>query len=835
MPRLFMAIRMEDRFPVMEILQETPLIPANCQWALFLRNHDELTLEMVTDDERDYMYRVYAHDRQMRINLGIRRRLAPLLGNDRRKIELMNALLFSMPGTPVLYYGDEIGMGDNIYLGDRNGVRTPMQWSADRNAGFSRANPQKLYLPVIIDPEYHYETVNVEAQQNNPFSLLWWMKRVIQQRKQYHAFGRGSIEFLAPANRRVLAFIRAHEDETILVVANLSRFPQHAALDLGRFKGMTPVELFGRADFPVIGDQLYSITIGAHGFFWFALENRVALQESVGVSGGLSEKPVVELASLDNFTELGPPAMLELVPRILPTRRWFLGKQRTMLNADLLDVIPIPDTSAWMGLLKVEYAQGDPDVYVVPAAVQTGEAAAAMLAKTPELVLVRIRTAAGEEGVVYSAVFDAAFADAMLGAIARRRRFHGGAGELVGSHTRRFRRVYGGTHPALASTVQNTEQRNSSVGFGDRFMLKLFRRVEPGINPEVEMLAFLTERGFTHAPVLTGAIEYRPESGEPMSIAMLTSFVRNQSDAWHYTLDVLSRFFELALASAGAEAPPLETVHPLTLAEVETPPAVTEALGEYTESARLLGRRVGELHVALISDATVPGFAPEPYTDHYRQGLYHGLLGHTGRSLGSLRLRVATLPPDAQAAAQAVLGREEEIRARLRLVRDQRINTLRLRVHGDLNLGQVLYTGKDFSIIDFEGDPTRSYGERRLKRAALLDVASMLRSLHYAAFAVLFGRVPGIPARADGGASLEPWARFWSAWAGAIFLRSYLEAARPGGFLPTNSDEIRVLLDAFLLEKALAEVVVELNDRPDWVLIPLRGISSLLDSYREKQ
>ncbi len=270
MPRMFMALRMEDRFPIIDILAQTPPIPETCQWALFLRNHDELTLEMVTDEERDYMYRAYAHDPQMRVNLGIRRRLASLLGKDWNRIELMNALLFSLPGTPVLYYGDEIAMGDNIYLGDRNSVRTPMQWSADRNAGFSKASPHRLYLPIVIDPESHYEAFNVEAQQNNPHSMLWWMKRLIAMRKRYKAFGRGTLEFLYPENHRVLAFIRRYQDEIILVIANLSRFVQYAGLDLSAFRGTSPVELFGRAQLPPIGDAPYFLTLGPHAFYWFS-------------------------------------------------------------------------------------------------------------------------------------------------------------------------------------------------------------------------------------------------------------------------------------------------------------------------------------------------------------------------------------------------------------------------------------------------------------------------------------------------------------------------------------------------------------------------------------
>ena len=266
MPRLFMAVRMEDRTPIVDILEQTPPIPETSQWALFLRNHDELTLEMVTDEERDYMYRMYAHVHQARLNLGIRRRLAPLLGNDRKRLELLNGLLLSLPGTPVLYYGDEIGMGDNIYLGDRNGVRTPMQWSADRNAGFSRANPQQLYLPITLDPEYHYEAVNVEAQLRNPHSLLWWMRRVLALRKGWRALGEGRVEFLAPQNRKILAYVLRHEQETLLVVANLSRFPQPVELDLSAFKGRTPVELFGRTPFPSIGVLPFLLTRRAARF-----------------------------------------------------------------------------------------------------------------------------------------------------------------------------------------------------------------------------------------------------------------------------------------------------------------------------------------------------------------------------------------------------------------------------------------------------------------------------------------------------------------------------------------------------------------------------------------
>src|SRR5205807_2702421 len=272
MPRIFMAVRMEDRVPIVDILEQTPPIPETSQWALFLRNHDELTLEMVTDEERDYMYRVYANDAKARINLGIRRRLAPLLGNDRKRIELLYLLLFSLPGTPVVYYGDELGMGDNVFLGDRNGVRTPMQWSSDKNAGFSRASPHALYFPIILDPEYHYEAINVEAQQRNSNSLFWWMKRALTLRKRYQAFGRGSFHFLHPENRKILAFVRRYDHEVILVVANLSRFPQPVYLDLSEYANTVPIELFGQTEFPVVSDKPYFLTLTPHAAVWFTLK-----------------------------------------------------------------------------------------------------------------------------------------------------------------------------------------------------------------------------------------------------------------------------------------------------------------------------------------------------------------------------------------------------------------------------------------------------------------------------------------------------------------------------------------------------------------------------------
>ena len=809
MPRLFMATRMEDRYPITEILQQTPAIPENCQWATFLRNHDELTLEMVTDEERDYMYRVYAHERQMRINLGIRRRLAPLLGNDRRKIELLNALLFSLPGTPVLYYGDEIGMGDNIYLGDRNGVRTPMQWSADRNGGFSKANPQKLYLPVTIDPEYHYETVNVEAQQQNPSSLLWWMKRLIEQRKTYKAFGRGTLEFLHPANRKVLAFLRCFENEQILVVANLSRFPQHAELNLSKFKDRAPVEMFGKAEFPPIGEGPYGITLGSHGFYWFALETRRAIQESVTEPN--EREPVLPVDSLSRLYEgRNLAAFTRLLTPYLQGRRWFLGKGRTIRDVDIIDVIPIPNTTSTVLLAQVEYGDGDPEVYVLTAATATGPMLEEVRSTLADTVFVRLQTPEGSEAVLYSALWSKVFADELLNAMGRRRRFRGLRGELAGSHTRAFRAVWGPSHPRLESQVQRAEQSNNSILYGDRFILKLFRRVEPGINPDIEIGEFLTNKAFAHAPQLTGVLEYRSARAEPMQLGMLQSFVKNQGSAWQYTLDALGHFYEQALTRSPEDGRDAEKMR--------------ELAGAYATAPELLGKRTAELHLALADAGGNPDFAPELFTAHYRLGLYHRMLGAAGRTFEALRMQLTSLPADVQAEANKVLAKESEILAKFRPIRDRSIGGLRTRTHGDLHLNQVLHTGKDFVFIDFEGDLSRPLSERRIKRSALRDVASMQCSFQYAACAVSFGRVPGVRLRPEGASELEAWSDAWYGWVSAEFLRGYRSAAAGGAFLPGTDEEFGLLLDGFLLEEAIDQLAHDLADRPDWARIPLRGI-----------
>ena len=831
MPRLFMSLRMEDRYPITDILKLTPEIPANSQWALFLRNHDELTLEMVTDEERDYMYRSYANEREMRVNLGIRRRLAPLLENDRRKIELMNGLLFSLPGTPVIYYGDEIGMGDNIYLGDRNGVRTPMQWSSDRNAGFSRANPQRLYLPVNIDPEYHYESINVETQRNNPHSLLWWMKRLIAQRKQFQAFGRGTLRFLYPPNRRVVAFIRNFEDETILVVANLSRFVQHTQLDLKEFEGMSPIELFGRSKFPTITKEPYSLSLSPYAFYWFQLR-RVA-QSIETLSGGRDamRMPELEVASFNEAFSPGTKAWIaKSLPDFLPARRWFLGKGRDLSSTEIEHVVHLTGSSSYILLIRVEYSDGDPDNYIIPLSVLSGERAQSVLVEHPNQVLARLRVG-DEVGALYAGVYDEGFSDAVLKAIVRRLRFRNGDSEIVGSHTKAFRKAWGEVRSDLKPEVRPPDHNNTIIVYGEDFLLKLFRRVEPGINPEREAAEFLTlQTAWPNTPANVGAIELR-SGDQPITLGIVNRYRRNVVSSWSYTLSQLGIYFDRVF-TIPAEDPRLNDVFaikPLQTSAANLPPLMQEMLGNYVDFARLLGQRTAEMQLALGSRPDIPEFAPEAFTDFYRVSLVHGLIGLSNRVLELARNRSQSLPATVQQDVSAVLELDKPVRARFQQLLQRRVAALRIRLHGDYHLGQALYTGEDFFVIDFEGDPRRPMSERRLKRSPLRDVAAMIRSFHYASLSALFGHVPSVLPSLETKGLIERWAHAWYCSVTSVFLQGYLGTSAMQQFTPGGIDDFYLLLRTYMLEKALIELEHEIEVRPEWARIPARGILQALD------
>jgi len=850
MPRMFMAVRAEDRFPIVDILAQTPAIPQNAQWALFLRNHDELTLEMVTDEERDYMYRVYANDPQMRINVGIRRRLAPLLGNSRRRIELLNGLLFSLPGTPVVYYGDEIGMGDNVYLGDRNGVRTPMQWSGDRNAGFSTANSQALYLPVVTDPEFHFQAINVETQQANPESLLWWMKRLIALRRRYPAFGRGSLEFLAPDNRKVLAFLRRFGDEQILVIANLSRFSQPVELDLSAFAELAPIEMFGRVEFPVIGPQPYMVTVAPHGFYWFSLERPDATTSAVAPG----ELPRLRSSGTwESWLRAEAASQLgRLLPAYLRQRRWFRGKARVLTSTAVSDLVAVR-TGAGLAVIAfviAEYADGDPETYVLPLQFATGEDAQRIQAESAHAVIARfVLGETGAEGIVYDAVASAAFDSTLLDAIATRRRFHGQSGEIDGSPAGAFRELAGGDAAALTPSLARGEQSNSSIVFGGRLMLKLFRTLENGVNPDLEMARFLTEHAYPNVPRLAGWLSHRPEraqpaargdaarrraaqgevEGEPSTLGILQEFVANEGDLWKTTLDALGVFLERAAAEPVAPDAINTSVRGLlALSARGAPASVHRLLNPYLDTAWLLGKRTAELHLVLASAPADPAFSPEPFLSQDQRSLYQSMHNQLRQTFLTLTRAARSLPEPLRAQARAVLEAQDVIEARYRALLTGRLTAQRIRVHGDYHLGQVLWTGRDVAIIDFEGEPTRPLGERRRKRSALVDVAGMLRSFHYAAYGALVDpSLRGLVRRQDV-SSLEPWIATWFGWVAATFLRGYREGVGDASFMPREVDELERLLDAFVLEKAVFEISYELGSRPDWIAIPLRGVTELV-------
>ncbi|HTQ40361.1 MAG TPA: maltose alpha-D-glucosyltransferase [Pirellulales bacterium] len=847
MPRLFMAKHMEDRFPIVDILQQTPPIPANCQWVLFLRNHDELTLEMVTDEERDYMYRVYAHDPQARINVGIRRRLAPLLNNNRRTIELLQGLLFSLPGTPVIYYGDEIGMGDNIYLGDRNGVRTPMQWSSDRNAGFSRSNPQKLYLPVVIDPEYHYETVNAETQRNNPQSLWWWMKRLIAVRNQHLAFGRGSLELLLPDNAKVLAFVRHMDDDQVLVVANLSRFSQYVELDLSSCEGRVPVELFGHNRFPAIGKLPYLLTLGPHAFYWFALEPSVMKLTDGKVDSQADGKADDKLGRMNVhalWTEIfrgRAKSQLETVLRgWLPTQRWFGGKARTIQNVTILDTILLGNhqgtaQARYLALAHVDYTDGEPEMYLLPLGFLAGEAAEPFIAESPKSALVRLNLRdAKQAGVVFDATADAVFTTALWDTLLRRRRWKSEKGELAVSHLPALRTQLSSGEASLPATVIKGEQSNTSIIYGDKAILKLFRGVKPGINPDLEIGRFFAQHDtFTHTPALFGAIEYQTDGSEPLTLAVMNVLVPQAETAWQYALDNLGRYFEQVLTQPRERWPSSEGLGNQSLWELAgapLPASVQEFASGFLHAATLLGQRTAEMHRALASDAEDLAFAPEPFSQLYQRSLYQSARKLAVQNLQRLKKRINHLSSRAQQIGRQVLDHEKQVLEQLKAISSGKIAAQRIRCHGDFHLGQVLYTGKDFMIIDFEGEPQRSLSERRLKCSPLQDVASMIRSFHYAA-AQGFNHLAATGLHTPD--NTEPLKQAGTAWAISTvgtFLHAYQTTIEDAHFFPAAAKDRELLLNFYLLQKAIYEMGYELNHRPDWVEIPLSAIVYLLGS-----
>jgi maltose alpha-D-glucosyltransferase / alpha-amylase len=815
MPRIYMSLHMEDRYPIVDILEQTPNIPGNCNWAIFLRNHDELTLEMVTEEERDYMYRVYARDSRARHNLGIRRRLAPLLNNNRKKLELIHGILLSMPGSPILYYGDEIGMGDNIYLGDRNGVRTPMQWSADKNAGFSRANPHSLFLPVNIDPEFHYEAVNVEVQETNLSSFLWWMRRIIAIRKRFPALGHGDFQMLAPSNNKVLAFTRTYETQTILVVINLSRFSQAVELDLKNWVGWRPEDAFGHGRFPVIHDTLYPITLGPNTFFWLLL---VPPDIGAGVDGELA-LPMI------NFD--GKPAWwstqagLRFLERDLTTYmrrcRWYRSKARNIISVNLLDLIDFPTADRTeLLVIAVNFSEGPRDIYALPIKIVSGDEARSIEVDYPAAVIAKV----GNDGdLLVDAVASTGFHSSLLDLIADSTNLNGRAGRLAPAQSNRLHELLTKGKPE-SSKVLKVEQSNSSIVYGEQIYLKLFRKLDEGLNPDLEVTKQLSERcGFEHVPTYLGDIQYLARGQEPAAVAMAQGFTHSEQDGWTQTVAAMDRYFERVLGDPTLAAPPNASWWD----EIREPYS-TLIEGVHLEAVRLLGTRTAEMHQALASDQDSVDFRPEPFTLQHQRSIYQSIRTDAKHTVGLLSRMLSSLEEFPKALANELLRRADQLAGSHEYLIQDTIQVCKIRIHGDYHLGQVLYTGKDYVILDFEGEPARPLGERRLKRSALIDVAGMFRSFHYAAH---YGLLQSRTVRPHDREALEGFADLWATRASQVFLSAYLEAAGPSPFVPIDRSDLRLLLRSYAILKAMYELRYELNNRPKWAAIPLSGLLQL--------
>lgn len=820
MPRMYMAIAREDRFPITDIMRQTPDIPENCQWAIFLRNHDELTLEMVTSSERDYLWDVYAADRRARLNLGIRRRLAPLMERDRRRIELMNSLLFSMPGTPVIYYGDELGMGDNVHLGDRDGVRTPMQWSPDRNGGFSRADPERLPLPPLMGPLYGYEAVNVEAQQRDPHSLLNWTRRMLATRRQTRAFGRGTLRFLFPGNRKILAYLREYEDTTILCVANLSRAPQPVELDLSSMNGRVPVELLGGTPFPAIGELPYLLTLPPYGFYWFEL-SAVASPPSWHATfpEQMPEYYTLVLRGRTGY-DLTEGAVRSLRQDVLPLylarQRWF-PKDRKVNFAQAAYAIQLKDTEyeCFIAELEMDF-DGEPARFLLPVALIWSETLPPM---AQQYALARVRRGA-EMGMLTDAYTLPSFINALVRGLRQRLEL-----PVPRAHppcVLHFRGEPGLDEldlPADAEVSWFTgEQSNSSMTIAGVAMLKLIRHVVPGVHPEAEMTRRLTQAGYANSAPLLGEIVRVNEDGTPHTLALMHGMITNQGDAWSWTLEYLKRTLEAAALTA------------------ETVEDYDEDLKGYTVFACAIGRRLGELHATMAQPIDDPAFEPHRATEADARKRAADVVAMLDRGLKLLKENVDRLETACADKARRLVDRRDELVEAVKELARHEIGTLHIRIHGDFHLGQVLVAQSDAYIIDFEGEPARPLEERRAKSSASRDVAGLLRSFDYAAATVAngFGDVEAAgtevqPAEAVLRHRRRDLIDRFREVANRAFLSAYRDVARHAETRWMDESQEDPLIDLSLIEKAAYEIAYEAAHRPDWVSIPLNGLAALAD------
>ena len=949
MPRIYMALRQEDRLPITDIMAQTPDIPENCQWGLFLRNHDELTLEMVTDDERDYMYLAYSADPRMRINVGIRRRLAPLVDNNRRRIELLNSLLLSFPGTPIMYYGDEIGMGDNIYLGDRNGVRTPMQWNSDRNAGFSRCDPARLYFPVVMDPIYGYQVINVEAQLSDQSSMLHWTRNMIALRKLFHVFGRGKLKFYNPSNRKVLAYLRDLDrgdgsHETVLCVANLSRFAQPVSLDLSEHAGLKPVEMLGYVSFPTITQDLYPLTLAPYSFLWLELqpaseEVQPLSEPADGFADDIADEAVLTIdLHADGWKSVFAGdcavALGKVLSTWLPNQRWFGAKTRSIQSVHVLQWAELSvgsharsffdENGRLNGIppalvfIEIGYTAGAPDIYQLPLALSTGSDIEELRASRPQSIVMTLAMPSGQ-AALYDATNREDARQALLTLMGHNRTLHlykpdsvssqivlensntvlasfndeesamdradildapqppaeapvtpapltaqpgeaaapprssahttvsgstqlqsresPSAGDPIPLSGRLDARASSALHQLLpqidrsVSRVGSAEQSNTSILYGNQLILKLFRRLQPGENPDVEIGRFLTEVAkFPHIAPFFGEISITPEGGEKTTSAMLQGLVANQGDGWQWFLWQLEEFLTaIATLPAPAASPAISF-----LSDDAHPDALIQYAKPAIEAAALLGRRTAEMHLALAAPTDDAAFAAEQLTSADLASDAARVEAQLHSALEALRAKLSFIQDDTTVdAAALLLSRRPQLLARARSITSFLPGGKRIRIHGDYHLGQTLRTSDgetgDFVLLDFEGEPARSLIERRQKQSPLKDVAGMVRSFSYAAYSGLFKFLDDHSKKGNpiDDRNFSDWAQLWQNATAGEFLRAYKQSITNNPDLLPPLKQAQSLLEVYLLEKALYELLYELNNRVTWLRIPLAGILAL--------
>ncbi|WP_122857352.1 maltose alpha-D-glucosyltransferase, partial [Pseudomonas viridiflava] len=815
MPRMYMALAQEDRFPITDILRQTPEIPENCQWAIFLRNHDELTLEMVTDRERDYLWNYYAADRRARINLGIRRRLAPLVERDRRRVELLNSMLLSMPGTPTLYYGDEIGMGDNIYLGDRDGVRTPMQWSIDRNGGFSRADPASLVLPPIMDPMYGFQSVNVESQERDPHSLLNWNRRMLAVRKQQKAFGRGTLKMLSPSNRRILAYLREYtgpdgHSEIVLCVANVSSAAQAAELELSAYAGTVPVEMLGGSAFPPIGQLSYLLTLPPYGFYWFLLASENQMPSwHVEPAQSMPDFPTLVLKKrLEELLDEPLRSTMEntSLAVYMPKRRWFAGKDKPIERVNIAYAVRFGDPAHPVLLNEIEVTAGEQtERYQLPFGLLAEEEINSALPQ--QLALARVRRGR-QVGLITDAFTLETFIRAVIQGMQADTVIPCDDGELRFEQTAKLAPL--GLNNESEVRYLSAEQSNSSVVVGSGLVLKMIRKVSAGTHPELEMGAFLTNAGYRNISPLLGSVVRVGHDGEPHLLMIAQGYLSNQGDAWEWTQNNLERAVRDELAHGVSE----QEQH-------------YNALLELADFSRSLGQRLGEMHQILAAATDNPDFAVEVTRQEDGDASAKSVVAQLDRALQLLEQRKGDLGADDQQLVDDLVAQRQAIAQHVARLAKRSVGGLRIRVHGDLHLGQVLVVKGDAYLIDFEGEPARALSERRAKHSPFKDVSGVLRSFDYAA-AMAVRSAQSVDTSEEAAAARKRVASTYLSQAREAFIEGYRAATTEMAHTWKDSNGEDAALELFTLEKTAYEVIYEAENRPTWLAVPLQGLRGLL-------